>query len=227
MELFEGLRTFGFSAIALRLLSAVLCGAMVGVDREMRNKKAGLKTHVLVSLGAALCMIVSECVIVGREEITTDATRIAANVITGVGFLCAASLVTRKNGSKHGLTTAAGLWTTAVIGLSCGCGWVEVGLLASVIVLLVFALLGRVDAYITKISRGFDLYAEVDGFDQVPHLLTELSAHRVQFSDLDVSKSSTGTAIVRLVCVTEHLKEKQQVADDLRALDYVRLLELI
>jgi uncharacterized membrane protein YhiD involved in acid resistance len=137
-------------------------------------------------------------VIVGREEITTDATRIAANVITGVGFLCAASLVTRKNGSKHGLTTAAGLWTTAVIGLSCGCGWVEVGLLASVIVLLVFALLGRVDAYITKISRGFDLYAEVDGFDQVPHLLTELRAHRVQFSDLDVSKSSTGTAIVTL-----------------------------
>ena len=227
MELFEGLRTFGFGAIALRLLSAVVCGAMVGLDREMRNKKAGLKTHVLVSVGAALCMIVSECVIVGREEITTDATRIAANVITGVGFLCAASLVTRKNGSKHGLTTAAGLWTTSVIGLACGCGWVEVGLLTSVIVLLVFSLLGRVDAYITKISRGFDLYAEVDGFDEVPHLLAELHAHRVQFSDLDVSKSSTGTAIVRLVCITEHLGEKQQVADDLRALGYVRLLELI
>ena len=120
MELFAGLRTFSFGAIVLRLLGALLCGAMVGVDREMRNKKAGLKTHVLVCLGAALCVIVSECIILGREGVTTDATRVAANVVTGVGFLCAATLMTRGNGSLHGLTTAAGLWTTAVIGLACG-----------------------------------------------------------------------------------------------------------
>ncbi len=143
MELFAGLRTFTFGAIALRLLGALLCGAMVGVDREMRNKKAGLKTHTLVCLGAALCMIVSECIILGREGVTTDATRIAANVVTGVGFLCAASLITRGNGSLHGLTTAAGLWTTAVIGLACGSGWLEVGLLAAFIVLIVFAAFGR------------------------------------------------------------------------------------
>ena len=113
MELFAGLRTFSFGAIALRLLGALLCGAMVGTDREMRNKKAGLKTHVLVCLGAALCMIVSESIILGREGVTTDATRIAANVVTGVGFLCAASLITRGNGSLHGLTTAAGLWPSS------------------------------------------------------------------------------------------------------------------
>ena len=227
MELFEGLRTFGFTSIALRLLSAVLCGAMVGFDREMRNKKAGLKTHVLVCLGASLCMIVSECIILGREGITTDATRIAANVVTGVGFLCAATLITRRNGSKHGLTTAAGLWTTSVIGLACGCGWVEVGLLAAVIILLVFSVFGRVDAYITNISRGFELFAELDDFDQVPHFLSELHAHGVQFSDLDVSMSSTGTAIVRLVCLTSRLGEKQQVVEDLCAQSYVRILELI
>ena len=91
MELFAFARTFGMGAIAMRLLGALVCGAMVGVDREMRNKRAGLKTHVLVCLGAALCIIVSECIILGRDGVTTDATRIAANVVTGVGFLCAAS----------------------------------------------------------------------------------------------------------------------------------------
>jgi putative Mg2+ transporter-C (MgtC) family protein len=226
MELFAGLRTFSFGAIALRLLGALLCGAMVGTDREMRNKKAGLKTHVLVCLGAALCMIVSESIILGREGVTTDATRIAANVVTGVGFLCAASLITRGNGSLHGLTTAAGLWTTAVIGLACGSGWLEVGLLAALIVLFVFAVLGRVDAYLTGISRGFDLYAELIDYDGLPELLDMLHDRNVTFSALTVSKSPVGTAIVQLTATTQHLGEKRGLAESLRALDCVRYLEM-
>ena len=226
MELFAGLRTFSFGAIALRLLGALLCGAMVGTDREMRNKKAGLKTHVLVCLGAALCMIVSESIILGREGVTTDATRIAANVVTGVGFLCAASLITRGNGSLHGLTTAAGLWTTAVIGLACGSGWLEVGLLAALIVLFVFAVLGRVDAYLTGISRGFDLYAELSDYDGLPELLDMLHDRNVTFSALTVSKSPVGTAIVQLTATTQHLGEKRGLAESLRALDCVRYLEM-
>ncbi|MBR1828668.1 MAG: MgtC/SapB family protein [Atopobiaceae bacterium] len=225
MELFAGLRTFSFGAIALRLVGALVCGAAVGLDREMRNKKAGLKTHVLVCLGAALCMIVSECIILGREGVTTDATRIAANVVTGVGFLCAATLMTRGNGSLHGLTTAAGLWSTAVIGLACGTGWVEVGLLASVIILLVFAVLGRVDAYISRISRGFDLYAELVGYEEVPQLLDVLHENEVHFSDLHVSKSPVGSVVVQLCATTQHLGEKEALAEKLRSLDCVRYLE--
>jgi putative Mg2+ transporter-C (MgtC) family protein len=226
MELFAGLRTFTFGAIALRLLGALLCGAMVGVDREMRNKKAGLKTHTLVCLGAALCMIVSECIILGREGVTTDATRIAANVVTGVGFLCAPSLITRGNGSLHGLTTAAGLWTTAVIGLACGSGWVEVGLLAAAIVLFVFAVFGRLDAYLTGISRGFDLYAEVVDHEDLPKLLGMLHAHGVTFSGLTVSKSPVGTTIVQLTATTPRLGQKEELRESLRALGCVRYLEM-
>ena len=226
MELFAGLRTFSFGALALRLIEALICGMMVGIDREMRNKKAGLKTHVLVCIGAALCVIVSECIILGRADVTTDATRIAANVVTGVGFLCAASLITRGNGSLHGLTTAAGLWTTAVIGLACGIGWLEVGLLASVIVLLVFAVLGRVDAYLTGISRGFDLYAELVDYEDVPLLLDALHDNNVTFSWLQVSKSPAGTTIIQLSANTQHLGEKEPLAKTLRSLDCVRYLEM-
>lgn len=226
MELFDGLRTFGFGSIALRLLGALVCGAMVGLDREMRNKKAGLKTHVLVCLGAALCMIVSECIILGRDDITTDATRIAANVVTGVGFLCAATLMTRGTGSLHGLTTAAGLWSTAVIGLACGTGWLEVGLLAAVIILLVFSLLGRVDDYISRISRGFDLYAELVDYEDVPRVLDVLHAKNVHFSDLQVTKSPVGTTVVRLTAVTPRLGEKEGVGEELRALGCIRHLEM-
>lgn len=226
MELFAGLRTFSFGAIALRLLGALVCGGMVGVDRELRKKKAGLKTHVLVCLGSCLCVIVSECIALGREGVTTDATRIAANVVTGVGFLCAATLMTRRNGSMHGLTTAAGLWTTAIIGLACGAGWLEVGLLTSVIILLVFDLLGRVDAYITRISRGFDLYAVLTSFEDVPRLLQVLHEHDVEFADLRVSPSPVDDAMVQLTAITKHMGEKEQLAQELRALDCVRYLEM-
>jgi len=212
--------------LALRLIGALICGMMVGIDREMRNKKAGLKTHVLVCIGAALCVIVSECIILGRADVTTDATRIAANVVTGVGFLCAASLITRGNGSLHGLTTAAGLWTTAVIGLACGTGWLEVGLYASIIVLLVFAVLGRVDAYLTGISRGFDLYAELVDYEDVPLLLDALHDNNVTFSGLQVSKSPAGTTIIQLSANTQHLGEKEPLAKTLRSLDCVRYLEM-
>lgn len=226
MEPFAALRTFSFGAIALRLLGALLCGAMVGLDREMRNKRAGLKTHVLVCLGAALCVVVSECIILGRVDVTTDATRIAANVVTGVGFLCAATLINRGNGSLHGLTTAAGLWTTAVVGLACGAGWLEVGLLVAVIILLVFSVLGRVDAYIDSISRGFDLYAELVDYEGVPRLLDVLHERNVHFSGLQVTKSPVGTAIVQLTATTQHLGEKESLAKSLRALEGVRYLEM-
>lgn len=226
MELLVGLRTFSLGAIALRLLGALVCGAMVGVDRELRNKRAGLKTHVLVCLGAALCMIVSECIILGRQDITTDATRIAANVVTGVGFLCAATLITKRNGSLHGLTTAAGLWTSAVIGLACGSGWVEVGLMASSIVLLVFCVLGRVDAYLTRLSRGFDLYVEVTDYEEVSRVFDVLHEHDVQFGDLEITKSPVGTIIVRLSALTPHMGQKGQLTEEIRSLDCVRFLEV-
>lgn len=226
MELFAGLRTFSFGVVVLRVLGATFCGAMVGLDREMRNKRAGLKTHVLVCLGAALCMIVSECIILGREDVTTDATRVAANVVTGVGFLCAATLINRGNGSLHGLTTAAGLWTTAIIGLVCGSGWLEVGLFATAVVLVVFAVLGRVDAQIDRISRGFDLYAELTDYERVPEFLDALHAQNVHFSGLQVTKSPVGTTVVQLSATTQHLGEKEGLAKSLRALGCVRYLEM-
>lgn len=226
MELFAGLRTFSLGAIVLRLVGALLCGAMVGLDREMRNKRAGLKTHVLVCLGAALCMIVSECIILGREDVTTDATRIAANVITGVGFLCAATLINRGNGSLHGLTTAAGLWTTAVIGLACGSGWLEVGLITAIIMLLVFSLLGRMEARLSDMARGFDLYAEILNYEDVPKLLEVLHDHDVSFSGLSVTKSPVGTAIVQLSALTPRFGQKGPLAESLRAQEFVRYLEM-
>lgn len=227
MELFELCRQFSMTAIVLRLVFAMLCGVAVGFEREIRNKRAGLKTHTLVCLGAALCVIVSECIALGREGITTDATRIAANVVTGVGFLCAATLMVRANGDVRGLTTAAGLWAVAIIGLACGAGWIEVGMLGVAAILFTFIVLQRVDGWIEKFSRGFDLYAELkEGDDSVEQLLSALHGYNVRFGDFTISPSAAGKGVsVRLSATVEHFGEKEDVIGELRALPCVRYIE--
>ena len=226
MGLFSAWRVFGLGAVALRLLSALVCGMAIGLDREMRNKKAGLKTHALVCLGAALCVIVSECIVLGRTDITTDMTRVAANVVTGVGFLCAATLMVKGNGSLSGLTTAAGLWATSIIGLACGAGWPEVGLLATCAILFVFFVLSRVDERVERISRGFDLYCELTHHSELPTLLDTLHECEVHFSGLQVKPTPVGDgALVQLTGHTAHLGEKEFVLRTLRELDCVRYLE--
>ena len=226
MELFAYMRTFNLGAVTLRLISAVICGSLIGLDREMRNKRAGLKTHTLVCLGAALCVIVSESINLGRTGVTTDMTRIAANVVTGVGFLCAATLIVKGTGFISGLTTAAGMWTTAIVGLACGAGWPEIAFIAVALIAFVFVVLSRIDERIQVISRGFDLYAELTSYEGVPKLLGMLHVHDVYFTGLQVSKSPVGDGvIVQLNGHTSKLEQKEQVIESLRKLDCVKYLE--
>ena len=105
--------------LILRLLIAGVLGAAIGFEREIRAKGAGIRTHVLVALGSALFMIISQYGFAGAERF--DAARVAAQVVSGIGFIGAGIIIFQKN-RVSGLTTAAGLWVTASIGLGAGCG---------------------------------------------------------------------------------------------------------
>ena len=122
----------------LRLFIAALLGGMIGLEREYRETAAGLRTHFLVALGSALFMIIS---VYGFEGVLTnsqmrlDVSRIAAQVVSGIGFLGAGTIIFQKN-AVHGLTTAAGVWVTAAIGLTCGAGMYVLALSATLLVLI-------------------------------------------------------------------------------------------
>lgn len=140
----------------LRLVVACLCGACVGFERSRRFKDAGVRTHVMVTLGAALIMIVSKYGfqdIPALEMMKVDASRVASNVVTGVGFL-GAGVIFFKGTSIKGLTTAAGIWTTAGIGLALGSGMYFVGIMSAVIMIIAQFFLHRVlksvDSYSTS-----------------------------------------------------------------------------
>lgn len=122
----------------IRLVVAGAMGALVGLDREYRAKEAGYRTHFLVSLGSALIMIVSQygfTEVLGKEGIGLDPSRIAAQVVSGIGFIGAGTIILNKQ-IVRGLTTAAGIWATAGIGLAIGAGMYGLGVSATILTLI-------------------------------------------------------------------------------------------
>ena len=118
--------------VTLRLFVALLLGGIVGIEREFRSKDAGFRTHFLVALGSALFCVVSQY---GFGIDLKDSSRVAAQVVSGIGFLGAGTIIFQKN-MVRGLTTAAGLWVTAAIGLACGTGMYAAAAIATVMILL-------------------------------------------------------------------------------------------
>ncbi|WP_416327681.1 MgtC/SapB family protein [[Eubacterium] hominis] len=126
-----------------RIFLAGICGAVIGYERKNRNKEAGIRTHMIVSLGAALIMVVSKygfSDILGDAGIALDPSRIAAQIVTGVGFLGAGMIFLRKN-TVSGLTTAAGIWATSAIGMAIGSGLYIIGVLTTLLIVVIQILL--------------------------------------------------------------------------------------
>ncbi len=135
--------------IILRLLLAAVLGGVVGIERERHEWTAGLRTHMLVCIGAALAIIVSAFGfgdVLGKPQVTLDPSRIAAQVISGIGFLGAGTIIfLERENVIHGLTTAAGLWVVAAVGLAIGAGMYLAGIVATVIAWTTLALLKPIE----------------------------------------------------------------------------------
>jgi len=153
-----------------RLAVAFVLGGLVGVEREIRNQPAGFRTHAILSIGSALIMLISihGSLLYGPK--TSDPMRVAAQVVSGIGFLGAGAIL-RIGVSIKGLTTAASLWTTAAIGLACGAGFYWAALLTTLLVLFSLFLLGKMEKMylFTKPRRSLFIEAE-----DVPTLLGDL-----------------------------------------------------
>ena len=134
----------------VRIFVAACLGILIGSERKNRNKSAGIRTHVIVALGAALIMVVSKYGFMDVER--ADAARVAAQVVSGIGFLGAGVIFVRNN-LVNGLTTAAGIWATAGVGLALGSGMYVVGISSALMVLLIQFVMHRI-AYFADVASG-------------------------------------------------------------------------
>ena len=129
--------------LALRLIAGLALGAIIGFERELHRQPAGFRTHSLVSLGAALFAIISGY---GYGSAAIDPTRITAQIVSGIGFIGAGTIL-QYRGHIRGLTTAASLWSVAAIGTATGTGLYVLAVLGTVLILVVLSLLDRVESY--------------------------------------------------------------------------------
>lgn len=130
---------------ATRLILSFILGSVIGLEREKKGARAGLRTHILVCMGSTLIMLTSLHIFdLYQGKADVDPGRIAAGVITGIGFLCAGTII-RSSERVRGLTTAASVWVSAAIGLAVGCGYISAALITTVIVYLALAFLKRVE----------------------------------------------------------------------------------
>ncbi len=149
----EGVWYISHLEIVVRLLSAFLLGAVIGIEREMNNHHAGFRTHILVTLGSALIMVLSIYgfpQFVNEPNVRTDPARLAAQVVSGIGFLGAGTIL-RHGFSVSGLTTAASLWVSGGIGLACGAGFYFGAFISTGIVIFALLILNRLE---TKFFRS-------------------------------------------------------------------------
>ena len=190
--LFALVRDWSAVAVLLRLALAAAVGIVVGAEREHKNKIAGVKTHVLVCLGSAMAMIVSEYLLHQFPSARADLARIGAQVVSGVGFLGVGTIMVTGRNEVQGLSTAAGLWVCACIGLAAGAGYVEGTLIAMVFVLFTFVVLSRVDTWVHKNERTIDVYVELEEGLGVRELVQSLRAQRYDYSNLSLMRDGEG-----------------------------------
>lgn len=173
-----------------RMVLAVICGGIIGIERERKRRPAGFRTHILISLGASMTTLVSQYIYL-ELGLFTDLARLGAQVIAGIGFIGAGTIIVTKRRQVKGLTTAAGLWTSAIVGLAVGAGYYEAALITTVFVLLVEVVLSRLEYFIMSTARDFNLYIEYKENAALEQMTEYMRMHGISVSDLQITKSAT------------------------------------
>lgn len=193
------LRELNTLSVLLRLTLAALCGGIIGIDREHKRRPAGFRTYMLVCLGAALTMCLSQyedlllrtvwadtLQVLG---IRTDVSRFGAQVINGIGFLGAGTILVTGQQKVKGLTTAAGLWAAAIIGLTLGGGFYEGGLFATLLILIAELFFSRVEYRMLKNAPEVNLYVEYGDNRTMDVLLQEFREHGLKILNMGIIHS--------------------------------------
>lgn len=195
--------------ISIRLLLAAILGGLIGYEREQSNHFAGFRTHILVSVGSTLIMLISIygfTDFLNYENINFDPSRIAAQVVTGIGFLGAGTIL-RHRYSVTGLTTAASLWVVAAIGLAIGAGFYYGAIITTVIVFISLTILSKVDPFIAKRKNLVRLKIIVEDMPgKLGEIATRLGDMKVNVIKISISNKGEESEFADTVAINCLLK---------------------
>lgn len=200
------LREVTYLAVALRIFAAVIIGGALGLERGMKNRPAGLRTYMLVCVGACIVMLTNQYIF--QTFGAGDPVRMGAQVVSGIGFLGAGTIIVTRRNQIKGLTTAAGLWSAAGVGLALGVGFYEAAIVATAAVFFVMTLLQKMDNKLHRRSRQLEAYIELSSFSLGDFLRT-MRESDIEISDVQRESGEEESSGVRAYVATVKGKKRQ------------------
>ena len=177
-------------AITVRLVVALICGGIIGIERERKRRPAGFRTHILICIGAAMTTLTSQYIAFELNGVT-DLARLGAQVIAGVGFIGAGTIIVTKRKNVKGLTTAAGLWASAIVGLCAGAGFIEGALLTTVIIIIAELVLARFEYFMVSNSRTVKIFVEYSDTSKLTAIVETVKENSSYIRDIEITKSNS------------------------------------
>lgn len=198
LDFVDQMRQLNIYSMMLRITLAMLVGGLVGFERERKGRAAGFRTYMLVAMGAAMTVILSQYLalmmdgpwkdITETVGIKTDISRFAAQVINGVGFLGAGTIIVTGRQEVKGLTTAAGLWASACMGISIGAGFYEGVVVAVFLVVVCMKVLPILENALLANSRNVSIYVEMDTFENLANIVNRIKSENITLLDVEIEK---------------------------------------
>lgn len=213
-------------SIVARLGLAILFGGLIGFEREKKNRAAGIRTHMLVCIGACLTMMTNQFII-QTLSYGGDPTRMGAQVISGIGFLGAGTILVTGQHQIKGLTTAAGLWASACLGLAIGIGFYKGAIIGFVVTVMAIVSFQRLDRIFYEHKRMLDVYVEFDSITSVKYLVKKVRERGERIDSLEVIKSKDQESEIGAVVTIGYGKEEneEQLLEALEELQGINFIE--
>lgn len=220
------IREVTYLAVALRIVLAVIVGGLMGLERGLKNRPAGLRTYMLVCTGACLIMLTNQYVY--QVFATGDPTRMAAQVVSGIGFLGAGTIIVTRHSQIKGLTTAAGLWTAAGVGLALGVGFYEAALMGGLAAFTVMTLLRRMDDRMHSRTKRLDICLELDSRVSLVDFLRKVRESEMEIGSVERESGANTDTGVRYYTATVKTQKRcshEQILDAVREMPGVAWVE--
>lgn len=223
MEIFADSIITGTWSAVVRLVFAAVIGFVVGINREKKRRGAGTRTHALVCMSSCLVMLTGEFLALNFPGYDGDVARLGAQVISGMGFIGAGTIIITRYNHIRGLTTAANLWATACLGLAIGAGFVSASIAAAVIMLIILISVEKMDKFIKKNSVVHDYLIVFDNMSGLSQFLDEIKAEGIKINNIELSHEATEDEVVVIITL-ETKKDLSAFMLTLQSRVHIRML---
>ena len=195
LDFLDFLRNITTVSVLFRLFLAVMCGGVIGIEREHKRRPAGFRTHILICLGASMTTLTSQFLFYDMN-LYTDIGRLGAQVVAGIGFIGAGAIIVTKRRQVKGLTTAAGLWPCAIIGLAIGAGYFEAAVIATFVIVVAEIFFVKFEYWVLVNSRNLNIYVEYEDNENLDNIIRLIKGYRIVIIDLEITKSGNNACAI-------------------------------